>query len=928
MSCFEKIHIETIAGLLVPIGLSLVWGVSVSAQVTPDGTLSTTVSRTGSSFTINNGSRVGNNLFHSFSQFSVPTNGAAIFNNAANVQTIFSRVTGGSASNIDGLIQTKGNADLFLLNPSGILFGPNASLNIGGSFVASTADSILFDDGTQFSATNTTASPLLTVSVPVGLQLGANAEPIRVEGMPANNFFFRTPTLSMPSNQMLALIGGTVDIDSANIIVPDGHVELWALQNGTVDIPTTGNWQLSSLSPSPTWGDVTLRQSSYINASGTMGGAINIRGRSLTLQNGSHIESSTYGVNNQGQGINVQTTEFVDVLGASHPDNYLLAGLATNVSGSGATGGNIQIDTQRLRVNTGAWISSITSGTNLFTSLPVTDANTGQIIIHATDVEVQGYNPTPNAFGYSVSAIATMITGGERNNGGAMIIDADRVRVLDGARLTTDVIGPLIGPPTPTIGNAGSVVVTARESLEIRGTNPAQFHSGIASSIQLLGVGEAGDIEITAGQLSLSNGGTITSGVAGNSIAANAGQGAAGNITIRANDVQVSDPIFDPFSSSISGITVSLGQNSTAQGGNINLTANRLRVFNGGQITSSSEGDGPAGSVNLRVRDIDVKGISSSQVNGQFLPSTITAAANSSFNAGSVNIRADRLQVRDGAEVTVSNSGTGDAGNLNVWARNIFLDNGGSLQAEVNGGGQGNIRLYVDDLLVLRHGSSITTNAQGASTGGNISIDAGFVVAVADENSDIIANAIEGNGGNIDINTQGIFGLEFRDQLTLESDITASSQFGVSGTVQINTINTDPSSGVIELPEDVADPSQQIATGCTETQGSQFIATGRGGVPQNPTQQVNRDRTWEDVRDLSAYRQSENAESPAPTTVSNLIETTSWRRNANGQVELIAEQSAIQQSTFATCSSPAIRSGTSQSQHSYSAATETATITR
>ncbi|HAA26531.1 MAG TPA: hypothetical protein DCE56_01160, partial [Cyanobacteria bacterium UBA8553] len=117
---------------------------SVEAQqVAGDGTLSTTVtSSNGLSFIINNGQRAGDNLFHSFSQFSIPTGGSALFNNAVDVKNIISRVTGGSVSQIDGLIQTNGTANLFLINPSGIIFGPNAQLNIGGSFVASTASAV------------------------------------------------------------------------------------------------------------------------------------------------------------------------------------------------------------------------------------------------------------------------------------------------------------------------------------------------------------------------------------------------------------------------------------------------------------------------------------------------------------------------------------------------------------------------------------------------------------------------------------------------------------------------------------------------------------------------------------------------------------------------------------------------------------------
>ena len=115
-----------------------------TAQVIPDGTTNTTVDAEGNNITINDGDRAGNNLFHSFQDFSVPDGGSALFNNEQAIENIFSRVTGGNISNINGALGANGSANLFLVNPAGIIFGENASLSVGGSFYGTSADSILF----------------------------------------------------------------------------------------------------------------------------------------------------------------------------------------------------------------------------------------------------------------------------------------------------------------------------------------------------------------------------------------------------------------------------------------------------------------------------------------------------------------------------------------------------------------------------------------------------------------------------------------------------------------------------------------------------------------------------------------------------------------------------------------------------------------
>jgi filamentous hemagglutinin family protein len=147
---------------------------------------------------IDGGAIRGSNLFHSFQQFSIPTGGSASFNNAPSITNIITRVTGSNLSSIDGLIRANGTANLFLINPNGILFGANARLELGGSFLASTAEGLRFANGFEFSATSPQAPPLLTISAPIGLQYGSRSGEVRSQGA----------ILQIPNGQTLALIGG------------------------------------------------------------------------------------------------------------------------------------------------------------------------------------------------------------------------------------------------------------------------------------------------------------------------------------------------------------------------------------------------------------------------------------------------------------------------------------------------------------------------------------------------------------------------------------------------------------------------------------------------------------------------------------------------------------------------------------------------
>lgn len=215
------------------------------AQITPD----TTLGAEGSLVTpganvqglpaelIESGALRETNLFHSFSEFNVNNGQRVYFANPTDIENIFSRVTGNNVSNILGTLGVNGDANLFLLNPNGIIFGPNARLDINGSFLATTANSFQFPDGTQFSATNPEAPPLLSINVPPGIQYGA--QPGKITVNQANLEVGSQDTLE-PS---LILLGGDVELNGGGLKAPGGVIELGGLAGeGSVGLEVDGEF--------------------------------------------------------------------------------------------------------------------------------------------------------------------------------------------------------------------------------------------------------------------------------------------------------------------------------------------------------------------------------------------------------------------------------------------------------------------------------------------------------------------------------------------------------------------------------------------------------------------------------------------------------------------------------------------------------------
>ena len=342
------------------------------AQITPDTTLPTnSIVGGGPTFTITGGTTANTNLFHSFSQFSLINGERADFANSLAIQNILVRVTGGNISSIDGIISTIGNANLFLINPNGIVFGQNARLQIGGSFLGTTANSVRFLDGSEFraNASTQTTSPLLLVSTPVGLQFnGTTNGAISAQGLgvgldyspPDFLEIFRPPTPSLGVNpgRTLALVGGDVTLQGAKLTADSGRIELGSVVgNGFVAIAQTASGWLLNYDNAPNLGNIRLEQAALVDVSGINGGgSIQVQGRQVTLNNGSVLLSSSLG-NGNGSEIFVRATELLSVRGESNLP--FASGIFTDTSSaSTGNGSNITIATKKLEVIDGAQISA------------------------------------------------------------------------------------------------------------------------------------------------------------------------------------------------------------------------------------------------------------------------------------------------------------------------------------------------------------------------------------------------------------------------------------------------------------------------------------------------------------------------------------------------------------------------------------------
>jgi len=739
------------------------------AEVVTDGSVGAAgaIGKVGNNFPIPSslGRKVGGNLFHSFSAFNLTAGESGTFSGPGDVGHILARVTGGSASSIDGTLRsTIPGANLYFINPKGVLFGPNARLEIDGSFTATTADYTRLSDGTRFNAAPGPADATLTAA-PVSAFGFLTAQPASISATGS--------TLTGATGEKMSFIGGGVALSSATLSAPSGRVAL---------LGTNAIGEVAASDGAGALGGSIGMLRSRVDVGGTPGGSVVIRGGRLSLDR-SAILSDNRGAA-AGGGIDVRVRSAVEITRSSR--------VLTLASGAGAAGA---VSLRAGTVNLSGPISVVGSQAS---ATATSSARAGKVSVIAHQLAISNEGAlSSSTFGpgaastVTVQARALSIVGVPSNNpddgspptgifsntrttgaGGGIRVQADTLRLFAGGSISADTFG---------LGRGGNVDVVARDiAIAARG---AIFKTGIfadsgaptADKISPGGVG--GSIRVTADRLQITDGGLIST--------KSVGLGKGGDTTIQVRDLLIAKG----NSTLITGIAVDAAA-GPGRGGNLAIQADQIRVIAGGRISANAGDTGPGGNISVRARSILLSGTPED-------PSTIAAESSSVGKggaAGKVEVITDTLQILDGARISAATFGGGAGGDVIVRAEDALISAGTS------GAFTGIAALSISTTLPGRGGSvlaefgSLQIVASGRIAANTLGPGAGGDVVVTAQTAQVLGGgrisadtAGLGQGGSVRVRAGDlvISGTAGRSSSGIFSGSTATGEGGAGGRVQI-----------------------------------------------------------------------------------------------------------------------------------------------
>ncbi|MCP4345527.1 MAG: filamentous hemagglutinin N-terminal domain-containing protein [Desulfobacterales bacterium] len=827
------------------------------------------------------GTQAGANLFHSFQQFNIHSDESATFTGPDSVQNIISRVTGGDASRIDGeLASAIPGADLFLLNPAGVMFGPNASLDLGGSFHVSTADYLRMGENEKF-FTEPVETEVLSAASPAAFGfLDNDVAPISFDGS-------RMGTL--PGKEF-TMTGGDITLEKSWLTAPDGTVGMASVASpGEIELTETGielssfdsmgNISLSYLHDDckpPDCGTVLSDGVSHYrggatDVSGDRGGLIVIRGGDMYLSD-TLIASNSYSTGN-GKGIDIELS------GTLRTEN---GDISTHNHSSGQ-GGLLSVRAENIFMNEKPESTQIGPG-SYFTTRCFGTGNAGRMTIVTSEFEINRsiLNTITEVSGDagSISIDADKLEMSHRSyiqsssygsgDAGQISINAGNVSITSGTHIVANVQSD-----SPDAGHGGDITINADEilvsgyehgssrqsssficscvvgsadggSLNIEADRLKIDDIGVITTMTA-GSGNAGPLNVSADYLEISRGGQLNSSSAtmGNQMAS----GNGGPLNVKAKEIRLSDV----------GVIFSVGY-GTGDSGDLNVEAERIEMTGGGYISTSTLGYGETGDISISVTDtLRISGYGDEKYDYVFDhvdwmvwnrfseigvtkddyigPSSVRAAVileDGTEQSGNIEISAGRIDISDGGKISGENRGSGDAGSVTITTDESFRLNNSTLTTNArnaleNAENSGKITIHTGSSLNLRNSSIITSVGGGKGKGGDVIIASSEFITM--DNSKIQANAFDGPGGNIRISA-GQF-IQSSDSI-----IQASSEQSIDGDISIEAPDADITGSLTVLPSNYIDVARFAVTPCSARTGesiSRFTIKGRDASPTSST---------------------------------------------------------------------------------------------